>query len=114
MSQRTFSFGFVTLFLRATMNHPRYSVLSLFDPLATPTKETDSDRDVATPDSAAGSDKENAIPHYSGPYNSKHGDSDELTMTAFFNRTYKTQPSHLSSIPLRRRLIDVGRCDRDD
>ncbi|KAI6125093.1 hypothetical protein EDD16DRAFT_1826633 [Pisolithus croceorrhizus] len=90
------------------MNHPRYSVLSLFDPLATPTKEADSDRDVATPDSAAGSDKENAVPHYSGPYNSKYGDSDELTMTAFFNRTYKTQPSHFSSVPLRKRLIDVG------
>ncbi|KAI6107953.1 hypothetical protein F5141DRAFT_1028061 [Pisolithus sp. B1] len=90
------------------MNHPRYSVLSLFDPLATPTKEADSDRDVATPDSAAGSDKENAVPHYSGPYNSKYGDSDELTMTAFFNRTYKTQPSHFLSVPLRKRLIDVG------
>ncbi|KAI6025846.1 hypothetical protein F5J12DRAFT_810746 [Pisolithus orientalis] len=92
------------------MNQPRYSVLSLFDPLTTtPTKDkTDSDRDVSTPDSASGSDKENAVPHYSGPCNNKHGDSDELTMTTFFNRTYKTQHSHIPTAPLRKRLIDVG------
>ncbi|KAI6042494.1 hypothetical protein EDC04DRAFT_959618 [Pisolithus marmoratus] len=108
MSQWTLWFSFVTLFLRATMNHPRHSVLSLFDPLTTPKKEADSDRDVATPDSASGSDKENSVPHYSSPCSSKHGDSDELTMTAFFNRTYKTQPSHLPPVPFQKRLIDVG------
>ena len=90
------------------MNHPRYSVLNLFDPLAvatTPTKDAESDREVTTPDSAAGSDKENAVPQSSL---ATHHESDKLTMTAFFNRTYKTQPAHLSSRPLRKRLVDVG------
>ncbi|KAL4066858.1 hypothetical protein J3A83DRAFT_235901 [Scleroderma citrinum] len=84
------------------MNQPRYSILNLFDPLTmatTPTKDPGPDREVTTPDSAAGSDKENAVPH------SSH-ESDKLTMTTFFNRTYKMQPH--PSLPLRKRLIDVG------
>lgn len=80
------------------MTHPRYSVLNLFDPLnATPRRE------VTTPDSLSGSDKENAEPSYESYY-----DSDKLTMTAFFNRTYKTQNKHYSPVVLKTRLIDVG------
>ncbi|KAG6331537.1 hypothetical protein ID866_7547, partial [Astraeus odoratus] len=94
------------------MNHPRYSVLNLFDPLTTPTtptKDAESDREVSTPDSISGSDKENAVPHYDTYSNCKpHEDSDKLTMTVFFNRTYKTQPAYIPPVPLRKRLIDVG------
>ncbi|KAJ8587004.1 hypothetical protein M405DRAFT_864130 [Rhizopogon salebrosus TDB-379] len=80
------------------MARPRYSVLNLFDPLnATPKRE------VTTPDSLSGSDKENAEPSYESYY-----DSDKLTMTAFFNRTYKTESKHYSPVVLRSRLIDVG------
>jgi len=80
------------------MTHPRYSVLNLFDPLnATPRRE------VKTPDSLSGSDKENAEPSHESYY-----DSDKLTMTAFFNRTYKTQSKHYSPVVLKTRLIDVG------
>ena len=80
------------------MSHPRHSLLNLFDPLnATPK------RDVTTPDSLSGSDKENAEPSYESYY-----DSDKLTMTAFFNRTYKTQSKHYSPVVLKTRLIDVG------
>ncbi|KAG1863482.1 hypothetical protein C8R48DRAFT_672976 [Suillus tomentosus] len=80
------------------MSHPRYSVLNLFDPLnATPRSE------VTTPDSLSGSDKENAEPSYESYY-----ESDRLTMTAFFNRTYKTQSKHYSPVVLRTRLVDVG------
>ncbi|KAG1722213.1 uncharacterized protein EDB91DRAFT_1174989 [Suillus paluster] len=80
------------------MSHPRYSVLNLFDPLnATPRSE------VTTPDSLSGSDKENAEPSHESYY-----ESDKLTMTAFFNRTYKTQNKHYSPVVLRTRLVDVG------
>ncbi|KAG0693372.1 hypothetical protein DFH29DRAFT_964448 [Suillus ampliporus] len=80
------------------MSHPRYSVLNLFDPLnATPRSE------VTTPDSLSGSDKENAEPSYESYY-----ESDRLTMTAFFNRTYKTQSKHYSPVVLKTRLVDVG------
>lgn len=80
------------------MSHPRYSLLNLFDPLnATPRSE------VTTPDSLSGSDKENAEPSYESYY-----ESDRLTMTAFFNRTYKTQSKHYSPVVLRTRLVDVG------
>ncbi|KAG1895433.1 uncharacterized protein F5891DRAFT_1058404 [Suillus fuscotomentosus] len=80
------------------MSHPRYSVLNLFDPLnATPRSE------VTTPDSLSGSDKENAEPSHESYY-----ESDRLTMTAFFNRTYKTQSKHYSPVVLRTRLVDVG------
>ncbi|OAX41491.1 hypothetical protein K503DRAFT_863815 [Rhizopogon vinicolor AM-OR11-026] len=82
------------------MTHPRYSVLNLFDPLnATPRRE------VTTPDSLSGSDKENAEPSYDSE---SYYDSDKLTMTAFFNRTYKTENKHYSPVVLRTRLIDVG------
>ena len=94
--------------LTRTMNHPRYSVLNLFDPLTTtmtPTKDAEIDREVTTPDSAAGSDKENAAPQSSV---ATHHESDKLTMTAFFNRTYKIQHTHFSSLPHRKRLVDVG------
>jgi hypothetical protein len=80
------------------MSRPRYSVLNLFDPLnATPRSE------VTTPDSLSGSDKENAEPSYESYY-----ESDRLTMTAFFNRTYKTQSKHYSPVVLKTRLVDVG------
>ncbi|KAG2149042.1 uncharacterized protein EDB93DRAFT_1143281 [Suillus bovinus] len=80
------------------MTRPRYSVLNLFDPLnATPRSE------VTTPDSLSGSDKENAEPSYESYY-----ESDRLTMTAFFNRTYKTQSKHYSPVVLKTRLVDVG------
>jgi hypothetical protein len=80
------------------MSRPRYSVLNLFDPLnSTPRSE------VTTPDSLSGSDKENAEPSYESYY-----ESDRLTMTAFFNRTYKTQSKHYSPVVLRTRLVDVG------
>lgn len=80
------------------MSHPRHSLLNLFDPLnATPKRE------VTTPDSLSGSDKENAEPSHESYY-----DSDKLTMTAFFNRTYKTQNKHYSPVVLKTRLIDVG------
>ncbi|TFK30830.1 hypothetical protein FA15DRAFT_662890 [Coprinopsis marcescibilis] len=73
-------------------SRPRASILSLFDPLsATPEPSTPPRNDSPTVDS----DKENENP----PKN-------ELTLTTFFNRTYK--PQHLSPKPLRRRLIDVG------
>ena len=93
--------------LTGTMNHPRYSVLNLFDPLTTattPTKDAELDREVTTPDSAAGSDKENAAPQSSVAIH----ESDKLTMTAFFNRTYKMQHTHFPSLPHRKRLVDVG------
>lgn len=80
------------------MSRPRYSVLNLFDPLnATPRSE------VTTPDSLSGSDKENAEPSCESYY-----ESDRLTMTAFFNRTYKTQNKHYSPVVLKTRLVDVG------
>lgn len=80
------------------MSRPRYSVLNLFDPLnATPRSE------VTTPDSLSGSDKENAEPSYESYY-----ESDRLTMTAFFNRTYKTKSKHYSPVVLKTRLVDVG------
>lgn len=92
------------------MNHPRYSVLNLFDPLMTvmtPTKDCDSERTVTTPDSASGSDKENAAPSYAIPIDCGHDDTDKLTMTTFFNRTYKRDPKYYPVRP-RKRLIDVG------
>ncbi|KAG2131387.1 hypothetical protein DEU56DRAFT_981950 [Suillus clintonianus] len=80
------------------MSRPRYSVLNLFDPLnAAPRSE------ATTPDSLSGSDKENAEPSCESYY-----ESDRLTMTAFFNRTYKTQSKHYSPVVLRTRLVDVG------
>ncbi|KAG2355941.1 hypothetical protein BDR07DRAFT_488877 [Suillus spraguei] len=80
------------------MSRPRYSVLNIFDPLnATPRSE------VTTPDSLSGSDKENAEPSHESYY-----ESDKLTMTAFFNRTYKTQSKYYSPVVLRTRLVDVG------
>ncbi|KAG1759304.1 hypothetical protein EDD22DRAFT_145591 [Suillus occidentalis] len=80
------------------MSRPRYSVLNLFDPLnARPRSE------VTTPDSLSGSDKENAEPSCESYY-----ESDRLTMTAFFNRTYKTQSKHYSPVVLKTRLVDVG------
>jgi hypothetical protein len=88
------------------MNHPRYSVLSLFDPLAntTPTSK----REMASPSPDSGSDKENAEPCSRTTTN--YFDSDTLTMTAFFNRTYNAHPNsnHYSPVALRKRLIDVG------
>ncbi|KAF8839646.1 hypothetical protein BDN67DRAFT_1012158 [Paxillus ammoniavirescens] len=88
------------------MNHPRYSVLSLFDPLAntTPTSK----REMASPSPDSGSDKENAEPCSRTTTN--YFDSDTLTMTAFFNRTYNTHPNNNydSPVALRKRLIDVG------
>ncbi|KAG2071839.1 hypothetical protein BDR04DRAFT_1142121 [Suillus decipiens] len=84
--------------LCTTMSRPRYSVLNIFDPLnATPRSE------VTTPDSLSGSDKENAEPSHESYY-----ESDKLTMTAFFNRTYKTQNKYYSPVVLRTRLVDVG------
>ncbi|KIJ66845.1 hypothetical protein HYDPIDRAFT_166302 [Hydnomerulius pinastri MD-312] len=94
------------------MNHPRYSVLNLFDPLNNTSLATPK-RDVTTPDS--GSDKENAEPStVAADANTSNVNNycepDKLTMTAFFNRTYKTQSTskHYSPVALRKRLIDVG------
>ncbi|KAF9243535.1 hypothetical protein BU15DRAFT_72199 [Melanogaster broomeanus] len=88
------------------MNHPRYSVLSLFDPLTGSTATPK--RDTTTPSPDSGSDKENALPPSRTTTN--YYESDTLTMTAFFNRTYNTQPTskHYSPVALRKRLIDVG------
>ncbi|KAF5323430.1 hypothetical protein D9611_005731 [Ephemerocybe angulata] len=75
------------------MTRPRQSLLSLFDPLA-------SLQDPSTPprnDSPGSeSDKENENPP----------PRTDLTLTTFFNRTYK--PHHSALKPIRRRLIDVG------
>ncbi|KIK96434.1 hypothetical protein PAXRUDRAFT_309706 [Paxillus rubicundulus Ve08.2h10] len=86
------------------MNHPRYSVLSLFDPLVNTTPA--SKREMASP--SPDSDKENAEPCSRTTTN--YFDSDTLTMTAFFNRTYNTHPNnnYCSPVALRKRLVDVG------
>ena len=70
-------------------NRPRDSILSLFDPLATPATP---ERDLSSPDSS--SDKENDGPGQ---------------VTVFFNRIYtkpQTPPHHTS--PCTGKLIDFG------
>jgi len=61
-------------------------------------------REVKTPGSLSGLGKENAEPSHGSYY-----DSEELTMTAFFNRvrTYKVQSKHYSPVVLTT-LMDVG------
>ncbi|KAH7911671.1 hypothetical protein BJ138DRAFT_1149973 [Hygrophoropsis aurantiaca] len=84
------------------MNHPRYSVLSLFDPLnASPTPK----REVVTPDS--GSDKENSEPRINYDQNQEYLDSDKLTMTAFFNRI-QPKSKQYAPVAFKTRLVDVG------
>ncbi|KAH7925818.1 hypothetical protein BV22DRAFT_402973 [Leucogyrophana mollusca] len=86
------------------MNHPRYSVLSLFDPLNAPSTPR---REVITPDS--GSDKENAEPAHN--LNSENAqsylDDDKLTMSAFFNRVH-AQSKQYAPAAFRKRLVDIG------
>jgi hypothetical protein len=78
-------------------SRPRHSILSLFDPLASTEPSTPPRNDSPSADS----DKENEDP----PRN-------DLTLSTFFNRTYK--PVHPLPKPLRRRLIDVGDVTVDD
>ncbi|KAF5375158.1 hypothetical protein D9758_000470 [Tetrapyrgos nigripes] len=70
------------------MSRPRPSVLAQFDPLLSDPPASDSDPEYD-------SEKENNIPV-----------RDELTMSTFFNRTYKRD--HAMPAPLTRRLVDVG------
>ncbi len=69
-------------------NRPRDSILSLFDPLATPATP---ERELSSPDSA--SDKENDGPGQ---------------VTIFFNRIYTKQQSSHASSPSTGKLIDFG------
>lgn len=83
----------------APRSRPRPSVLSLFDPLLA-TQEPSTPPRNGTPE--ADSDKENSNPPRT-----------DLTLTTFFNRTYK--PNHQLEVkPLRRRLVDVGDVTVDD
>jgi hypothetical protein len=80
------------------MNRPRESILELFDPLNCPLP--------STPPSDSGSDKENVTTnHEAGP------SGENLTMTAFFSRTYKSKPSQVRTVPPltpRGRLVDIS------
>lgn len=82
---------------------PRPSVLNLFDPLNTDLDASSPSRDLLSPDA----DKENTpINQFRGNLN-----DNELTLTAFFNRTYskKNQQKPIPNpVLLRRRLVDVG------
>lgn len=76
------------------MSRPRHSLLALFDPLAETNLPTTPPRNDSP---SAESDKENENPPRT-----------DLTLTTFFNRTYKQPQSHDTIKPLKRRLIDVG------
>lgn len=71
--------------------HPRQSILSMFDPLNQSTMQSLGDD----------SEKENATPIRA------QKPADGLTMTAFFNRTYKPTLQPMQPT-LTRRLVDVG------
>ncbi|KAF6766589.1 hypothetical protein DFP72DRAFT_867066 [Ephemerocybe angulata] len=75
------------------MSRPRQSILSLFDPLASLQDPSTPPRNDS-PDSESDKENENPPPRT------------DLTLTTFFNRTYK--PRHSALKPIRRRLIDVG------
>ncbi|TFY66361.1 hypothetical protein EVG20_g4729 [Dentipellis fragilis] len=83
-----------------TMNRPRESVLSLFDPLSSSNGVATPRRDVHSPDS--GSDKENSLPAAS----SYTGDS-PVTLTKFFSRTYTRYKTLPAKLP-KGGLIDFG------
>jgi hypothetical protein len=94
-----------TLFLRLIiMQKPRHSILQLFDPLMAPSPQTPG-REVTstTPDS---SDKENEFPTSS---------IDPLSLTQFFNRTYKVdrQPNPAAPRTPDGKLIDITINDDD-
>ncbi|KAJ3721602.1 hypothetical protein F5878DRAFT_215173 [Lentinula raphanica] len=73
------------------MNRPRPSVLAQFDPLLA---ETEPDY-VSEEEDESDPNKENLVP-----------DLNELSMTAFFSRTYKHEYPHPPA--LTKRLVDVG------
>ena len=84
--------------LETSMNHPRESLLTLFDPLFSGDAMTPPPcRDVPSPD--LGSDKENAAP----------ANDSSITLTKFFNRIYTRPKAHQQPLSLPKgRLIDFG------
>ncbi|KAH6916909.1 hypothetical protein BKA70DRAFT_1417694 [Coprinopsis sp. MPI-PUGE-AT-0042] len=77
-----------------TISRPRASILSLFDPLTQVTEPSTPPRNNESP--VFDSDKENDGPQH----------RTDLTLTTFFNKTYK--PNHPLPKHLTRRLVDVG------